>query len=67
MRLAKLEEKNKSYQRDSDEMQFKIRSLEDEKHSLTNKLRDLEFTQQQFDLQIRNAQQKEKGFSNSHV
>ena len=61
VKLAKLEERNKSAQRETEDLQSKIRFLEDEKHSATTKLRDLEYSHQQLDLQIKSAQQKEKG------
>jgi tetraacyldisaccharide 4'-kinase len=51
----------KSNQKVLEEYQSKSRLLEEEKHSLTNKLKDLELQQQQLEHQIKNAQMREKG------
>lgn len=61
VRLAKLEERNRSAQHVAEDLQAKIKALEDEKQSSLQRARDLEHQQQNYDLQIKNAQQKEKG------
>jgi len=63
IRFAKLEERNKASQREADELVSKLKFLEDEKHSSTAKWRELEFSHQQLELQIKTAQQKEIGAS----
>ncbi len=61
-RTLNLEEKNKSCLARADEMQSKIRFLEDEKHSTAMRMKDLEHQQQQLESQIRNTEHKEKGW-----
>ena len=63
VRLSKFEEKNKQAQNHVDELQAKIRVLEDEKHAGTMKLKDLEHQRVQIETQIKSAQQKEEGNS----
>ena len=61
VRLSKFEEKNKQAQSHVDELQAKIRVLEDEKHAGTMKLKDLDHQRAQTEAQIKLAQQKEEG------
>lgn len=60
-RLHRVEEKNRSLTQASDELQGRIRHLEEEKHQNSLRLRDLESQQQVLEQQIRMAQQREKG------
>eukprot|EP00981_Chlorochromonas_danica_P009120 scaffold2505_cov152-Ochromonas_danica.AAC.13 len=59
-RLHRVEEKNRSLTQASDELQGRIRHLEEEKHQNSLRLRDLESQQQVLEQQIRMAQQREK-------
>jgi chromosome segregation ATPase len=61
VRLSKFEEKNKVAQSHIDDLQAKIRVLEDEKHAGEMKLKDLDHQRAQTEAQIRLAQQKEEG------
>lgn len=61
VRLSKFEEKNKHAQIGVDELQAKIRILEDEKHAGNMKLKDLEHQRLQIENSIKMAQQKEEG------
>jgi chromosome segregation ATPase len=61
VRLSKFEEKNKVAQGHIDDLQAKIRVLEDEKHAGEMKLKDLDHQRAQTEAQIRLAQQKEEG------
>ena len=61
VRLSKYEEKNKQAQANVDDLQARIRILEDDKHAGTMKLKDLEHQKIQIETQIKLAQQKEEG------
>lgn len=61
VRLSKYEEKNKQAQNNVDDLQAKIRLLEDDKHNGTMKLKDIEHQRVQIETQIKLAQQKEEG------
>ncbi len=61
VRLSKYEEKNKQAQGNVDDLQARIRILEDDKHAGTMKLKDLEHQKIQIETQIKLAQQKEEG------
>jgi len=61
VRLSKYEEKNKQAQGNVDDLQARIRILEDDKHAGTMKLKDLEHQKIQVETQIKLAQQKEEG------
>lgn len=61
VRLSKFEEKNKNAQIGVDELQSKIRILEEEKHAGNMKLKDLEHQRLQIENSIKMAQQKEEG------
>jgi chromosome segregation ATPase len=63
VRLSKFEEKNKQAQTSVDELQAKIRALEDEKHAGAMKFKDLDRQRTQLEAQIRLAQQKEEGMA----
>lgn len=67
LKLQKLEEKAHSSQLASEDLQMKVRMLEEEKHASQLKIRDLEHAHSQFELQIRGAQQQEKGTSNFYA
>jgi chromosome segregation ATPase len=60
-RLSKMEEKNRGLQRSSEELQMRIRQLEEEKQNNIDKLRELENQQHNLEQQIKQAQQREKG------
>jgi chromosome segregation ATPase len=61
VRMTKLEERNKLAQQSADDLQTKIRMLEEEKHNGTMQIRDLEHQRIQFEAQIKAAQLKEEG------
>lgn len=61
VRLSKFEEKNKQAQSNVDDLQARIRILEDDKHAGTMKLKGLEHQKIQIETQIKLAQQKEEG------
>jgi centrosomal protein CEP57 len=61
VRLSKFEEKNRSAQESVEDLQTKIRILEDDKHNGTMKLKDIEHQRMQIEAQIKLAQQKEEG------
>jgi len=60
-RLSKLDERNKANQVTSEELQIKLRALEEEKQNSLFRVRDLETQQQQLETRIQQAEQKEKG------
>lgn len=66
-RAIKMEEKNKMALAQADEMQTKIRFLEEEKHSTALRLKDLEHQHQQLESQIRNTEHKERDLAQSIV
>ena len=61
VRLNRLEERNKSAQSSADEMQNRIRLLEEEKMSTLMRIKDYEHQHKQVEIQIKHAQQKEQG------
>lgn len=61
LKLQKLEEKAHASQLASEDLQIKVRMLEEEKHTSHLKIRELEHAHSQFELQIKGAQQQEKG------
>ena len=67
VRLSKLEERNRHGQQTSDELQSKIKSLEDEKQNGLIKVKNLESQQSQLEAQIQHAQSKEKDLANTMV
>lgn len=61
LHLRKYEDKTKISLQHSEELQMKIRSLEEEKHSNQMKIKDLENQKNQIESQIKLAQIKEEG------
>lgn len=60
-RLHNLEEKNKDLKNESEELHSKIRLLEEEKHSGSLRVKDLEYQKNQLENQLKMAQEREKG------
>ena len=67
VRVSKLEERNRLGQQTADELQFKIKSLEEEKQNGLLKVKNLESQQSQLEAQIQHAQSKEKDLANTMV
>ena len=67
VRVSKLEERNRLGQQTSDELQSKIKLLEDEKHNGLIKVKNLENHQLQLESQIQHCQSKEKDLANTMV
>lgn len=67
VRLTRLEEKNRTAQDTANEMQAKIRALEEEKTNTMAMIRDYENQYKQVENQIKHAQRMEKDFAQSMV
>jgi chromosome segregation ATPase len=67
VRVSKLEERNRLGQQTADELQSKIKSLEEEKQNGLLKVKSLESQQSQLEAQIQHAQSKEKDLANTMV
>jgi len=67
VRVSKLEERNRLGQQTSDELQSKIKILEDEKQNGLIKVKNLENHQLQLESQIQHCQSKEKDLANTMV
>lgn len=61
LRLGRLEDKNRTSHGISEDLQAKIKNYEEEKQAGAARIKELEHQHHQLDIQIRNAQQKEKG------
>lgn len=61
VRLERMEEKIRLSHHFSEDLQTKIRVLEDEKNAANLKIREMELSHQQIEQQIKSAQIKEKG------
>lgn len=61
IRLSKLEDKSKVLMSSSEDMQVKVRLLEEEKHASSMKIREMENQRNSIESQIKLAQIKEEG------